>query len=60
MTPLLDIGAAATRLAVSTKTIERLIARGELAHVPIGRAVRITPEDLDAYIAWRHAKRFLP
>jgi len=38
---VLTIGEAARRLAVSATTIRRLLERGELVRVPIGRSVRV-------------------
>lgn len=46
---LLKIGEVAARLQVSKATVERLIKRGELRSVPVGRLVRIREEDLDSY-----------
>jgi excisionase family DNA binding protein len=43
---LLTIGEAADILAISTKTLRRLINRGDLQTVRIGRSVRITREAL--------------
>lgn len=48
--PLLTVAEAATALRVSTKTVRRLIARGELRRVSVGRLVRIQAEDMAAYI----------
>jgi putative molybdopterin biosynthesis protein len=41
---------AAERLAVSRKTVYRLIDRGELRAVHVGRSVRIDPSDLGNYL----------
>jgi excisionase family DNA binding protein len=41
----------ATRLSVSIRTVERLVASGELRGVRVRRSVRVTPEALDAYIS---------
>lgn len=49
--PLLTIPAAAARLAVSRRTVERLIRAGQLQRIRIGGAVRIDPADLTDYIA---------
>jgi excisionase family DNA binding protein len=46
---LLRINEAAHDLAVSQRTIWRLIAAGELEAVNIGRAVRVTRASLDAF-----------
>jgi excisionase family DNA binding protein len=48
---LLTIDEAAESLRVTRRTIERLIARGELERVNVARTVRITRSSLDAYIA---------
>jgi excisionase family DNA binding protein len=48
--PLMTVSEAATALRVSTKTIRRMIARGELQHVKIGRLVRVRAEDIVQYI----------
>ena len=50
---LLTVSDAANRLAVSVKTIRRLIDCGELPFVPIGRAIRIRPDDLQAFVEKR-------
>lgn len=41
---------AAARLKVSTRTLRRLVARGEIAVIRIGRVVRFRVEDIDAWI----------
>lgn len=43
---LLTIVETARRLAVSTATVRRLLARGELRAVRIGRCVRITADSV--------------
>jgi excisionase family DNA binding protein len=43
--PLLSPAEAAQRLSVSRRTVERLIARGELASMTIGQRSRRIPED---------------
>lgn len=48
---LLTIPAAAAQLAVSPRTVRRLVERGELVAVRIGRAVRIRRSDLDSWVA---------
>ena len=47
---LMTVAEAATTLRVSTKTIRRMIARGELQCVKIGRLVRIRAEVILLYI----------
>ncbi len=47
---LLKVVDAAALLNVSTKTIRRLIQRGELRAVRIGCAIRIQPEDIERLI----------
>jgi excisionase family DNA binding protein len=46
----MTVAEAAAVLRVSTKTIRRLIARGALGCVKIGRALRLRSVDLDRYI----------
>jgi excisionase family DNA binding protein len=48
--PLMTVAEAATALRVSPKTIRRMIARGELHHVRIGRLVRTRAKDIVQYI----------
>ncbi|MEX2646441.1 MAG: helix-turn-helix domain-containing protein [Gaiellaceae bacterium] len=50
---LLDRKAAARSLGCSTKTVDRLRERGELAWVPLGRAVKFRPGALEEYISAR-------
>ena len=48
---LLTVEEAAERLGTSTRFVRRLIFERRIAFVKVGRHVRITPGDLDAYIA---------
>lgn len=48
---LLRIEEIAERLAVSRSMAWKLIAHGELRSVRIGRAVRVRPADLEAYVS---------
>lgn len=48
---LLRIEDIAQRLAVSRSMAWKLIAIGELRAIRIGRAVRVRPSDLEAYLA---------
>jgi len=48
---LVTVGDAAAYLSCSRRHVERLLARGELPRVRLGRAVRIAVTDLDQYIA---------
>lgn len=50
MEPLLTLEQVAEVLQVSTKTVLRLIDRGELTGVKVGKAWRFTREDLQLYI----------
>jgi excisionase family DNA binding protein len=47
---LLTRSDVAERLGVSTKTVDRLLQRGELRAIRLGAAVRIDPRDLDDLI----------
>lgn len=48
---LLTAAEVADQLRVSTMTIYRLIRRGELPAVRVGRTYRVRATDLDAYLA---------
>ncbi len=48
--PLLDVRGAAEFLGVSAWTVRTLIWRGDLVHVRVGRLVRVTVEDLEAFV----------
>lgn len=48
----------AERLAVSDRTIYRLVDEGKIASYRIGGAVRISEEDLEAYLESRKLKAF--
>jgi excisionase family DNA binding protein len=52
-TVLHDAGAVARRLDVSVRTVRRLIAAGELPVHRIGRAVRVSADDLARFLAAR-------
>ncbi len=41
---------AAGQLRISTRHLDRMIERGELPVLRLGRSVRIRPADLDAFI----------
>jgi excisionase family DNA binding protein len=47
---LLSYTAAARRLSVSTRTVERLVSAGQLATVRVRRARRISDAEIDRYI----------
>ena len=47
---LLRVPQVAEGLDVSTRTVRRLIASGELAACRLRRSVRVHPDDLAAYI----------
>ncbi len=49
-TRLLRLHEVADRLAISTSMAWKLIAHGHLPSVRIGRAVRVRPTDLEAYL----------
>jgi excisionase family DNA binding protein len=48
---LLTVEEAADRLGTSTRFVRRLIFERRIAFVKVGRHVRISPADLDAFIA---------
>lgn len=47
---LLTLKEAAVYLGVSVWTIRRLVWRGEMPHVPVGKLVQLDRGDLDAWI----------
>jgi excisionase family DNA binding protein len=47
---LLTVEQAAERLGTSVRFVRRLIFERRIAFVKVGRHVRITPADLDAFI----------
>ncbi len=55
MEPLLTLEQVAEVLQVSTKTVLRLIDRGELTGVKVGKAWRFTREDLQLYIDFQRS-----
>jgi excisionase family DNA binding protein len=46
---LLTVEQAAARMSISPRTIYRLVDAGELAHVRMGRAIRISPDSITEY-----------
>jgi excisionase family DNA binding protein len=50
MTALLARAEAARRLGVSLRTLQRLLARGELGQYRIGGSLRIAEDELDRFI----------
>jgi excisionase family DNA binding protein len=49
--PLLSVEQAAERLGTSVRFVRRLVFQRRIAYVKLGRYVRITARDLDAFIA---------
>lgn len=54
--PLLTRQESAERLNQSVRTIDNLIATGELAVVRIGRSIRIRPSAIDYFIEARESR----
>jgi excisionase family DNA binding protein len=48
---LLTVQEVAERLAVSTATVYALCERGALLHLRVSNAIRIRPDDLEAFIS---------
>jgi excisionase family DNA binding protein len=48
---LLTVRAVADRLGVSTATVYKLVAQGDLPHIRVSNAIRVAPADLDAFLA---------
>jgi excisionase family DNA binding protein len=55
-TALLDRPHAAAELSISLRTLDDLVARGELPVVRIGRAVRIRPTAIEYFIEARETR----
>jgi excisionase family DNA binding protein len=53
---LLTVGDVAGILAVSNMTVYRLIKRGELAAIRVGKNYRIRESDVDRYLSDRSVK----
>ena len=53
MHTLLSVEQAAERLGTSVRFVRRLVFQRRIAYVKLGRHVRITARDLDAFIAAR-------
>jgi len=47
---LLAVQETAERLAVSVDTIRRLIARGELPALKVGKQIRLDPSELERWV----------
>jgi excisionase family DNA binding protein len=47
----MSVEAAAEYLSASPRFIRRLVAERRVPYIKVGRLVRLTPEDLDVYIA---------
>jgi excisionase family DNA binding protein len=52
--PLLNVYKASRRLAVSEKTIRRMIRNGELSAFRVGGSLRLDPQELED---WLNARR---
>ena len=57
-TRLLKPAEAAGLLSISPKTLQRLVARGDLAVIRVGSSLRFAVSDLDAFVA-RHRSAVL-
>ena len=55
---LLTLNEAATLLSISPKTLQRLVARGDLAVIRVGSSLRFSTSDLDAFVT-RHRSAVL-
>jgi excisionase family DNA binding protein len=47
---LLTARVAAGRLGVSTAIVYKLVAKGDLPHIRVSNAIRVTPGDLDTFL----------
>ena len=51
MRPLLTVREVAEVLKISTATVYALVKRGDLAHVRVSNAIRVTAMALEHYVA---------
>jgi len=51
MPDLLTLDQVADQLQVSRRTVERLVAAGRIRIVRVGRLIRVTERELEAYVA---------
>ena len=51
MTTLLTLRETADRMRVSTRTIQRLIATGQIRPINIGRRTLVTEKEIEAYLS---------
>jgi excisionase family DNA binding protein len=47
---LLTVRAVAGRLGLSTATVYKLVAQGDIRHARVSNAIRIAPDDLATYL----------
>ena len=50
---LLRVDDVADRLSVAGVTVRRLISRGDLKAIRVGKAIRVRPEDVESYLQGR-------
>ena len=50
---LLRVNDVADRLSVAGVTVRRLISRGDLKAIRVGKAIRVRPEDVESYLQGR-------
>ena len=56
--PLPTLNEAAILLSISPKTLQRLVARGDLAVIRVGSSLRFSTGDLEAFVT-RHRSAVL-
>lgn len=57
---LLSCEEVARLLAISTSSVYTLIASGRLTSIRIGRAIRVSPDDLESFIRQRRSSKLEP
>jgi excisionase family DNA binding protein len=57
MEPLLTIDGTAAFLGISRRQVYKLLERGELPHVRVGRRTRFIPADLRVYLERQREER---
>jgi len=56
MTDLLTLDQVAEHLQVSRRTVERLVAAGRIRIVRVGRLIRVSERELEAYLAAQRSR----
>jgi excisionase family DNA binding protein len=50
------VRAVAARLGISTATVYKVVAEGTLLHFRVSNTIRISPADVDAFVACQRSR----